>query len=505
MIGWEPGSWQSELAIAVRRVIGTSRTINYGQPTVRKAAVIAGNRLSGVSSLAQFLVKNIGNLEIIEESALSEGQIPTSVVFVVDSASPLGRADLEILERAAGSVSAVFCVLTKIDIHQNWRTILERNKQLLASHAPGFSHVRWFAVSSKLAQIAISETSGKSAVVAQASGMSELVTALEGVVIDDEIAYRSYQYHQLRTQVDSAIEVLKTATANAVNESQIADLTARKNFLLRRRSGKGNEQSSLLRNEIQLARVELVHYARNRIRSVSGEAREDISQAQRKDLRGFTVAVRANSFALIQEIDSEVTRRVVEIGGKVLGQAGESGKSARVSTVPEVPEPEAGKRNIEDTLVVVLGASGGIGLGKVLSTPFSAVPGLEIATLPASLVLGAGVAIWMIRARRLIAQRTRLARWAADTYADIRAHVEQDVLARLLEAEAALGNSLIHISEQRGRYVAQEIAEIDAQLRVVSGEKVQKLRIQERERTQLSQGRSRIDAELARLNAESAG
>ncbi|MEU3193181.1 dynamin family protein [Streptomyces sp. NPDC006992] len=71
-----------------------------------------------------------------------------ALVFVVDGSSELTRSELDFLVRATGRIATVVFVLTKTDLYPRWRDVMERNRGLLAEHAPRYAPAPWFAVSS---------------------------------------------------------------------------------------------------------------------------------------------------------------------------------------------------------------------------------------------------------------------------------------------------------------------------------------------------------------------
>ncbi|MEV8511397.1 hypothetical protein [Dactylosporangium sp. NPDC051484] len=69
------------------------------------------------------------------------------LLFVVDAAAPLARADLDLLGAADGRVERIAFVLTGIDQHDAWPQMLAANRALLASRGPRLAAAPWFPVS----------------------------------------------------------------------------------------------------------------------------------------------------------------------------------------------------------------------------------------------------------------------------------------------------------------------------------------------------------------------
>ncbi|MEU7869510.1 hypothetical protein [Dactylosporangium sp. NPDC049140] len=69
------------------------------------------------------------------------------LLFVVDAAAPLGRADLDLLTAAAERLERIAFVLTRIDQHDEWPEMLAANRALLAPRGPRLATAPWFPVS----------------------------------------------------------------------------------------------------------------------------------------------------------------------------------------------------------------------------------------------------------------------------------------------------------------------------------------------------------------------
>jgi len=81
------------------------------------------------------------------EIALDAAARGLGLLYVVDAAAPLGRADLDLLSAAAERVERIAFVLTRIDQHDEWPEMLAANRALLASRGPQLATAAWFPVS----------------------------------------------------------------------------------------------------------------------------------------------------------------------------------------------------------------------------------------------------------------------------------------------------------------------------------------------------------------------
>ncbi|MFF8770725.1 dynamin family protein [Kitasatospora sp. NPDC015120] len=81
--------------------------------------------------------------------ALAALENADALVFVVDGSSELTRSELDFLARATERTAETVFVLTKTDSHDAWPAVLERNRELLARHAPRHAGAPWFPVSNR--------------------------------------------------------------------------------------------------------------------------------------------------------------------------------------------------------------------------------------------------------------------------------------------------------------------------------------------------------------------
>ncbi|MEK2490220.1 dynamin family protein [Kitasatospora purpeofusca] len=89
------------------------------------------------------------------ELALAALENADALVFVVDGSSELTRSELEFLGRATERTAETVFVLTKTDSYDAWPAVVERNRELLARHAPRHAGAPWFPVSNRARRDAV--------------------------------------------------------------------------------------------------------------------------------------------------------------------------------------------------------------------------------------------------------------------------------------------------------------------------------------------------------------
>jgi hypothetical protein len=131
--------------------------------------------------------------------------------------------------------------------------------------------------------------------------------------------------------------------------------------------------------------------------------------------------------------------------------------------------------------MIALGASAGVGLGRLLVSPLALVPALDFASVPVTLLLGAGAAGWVVRARGQVADRTHVRQWVSDALVNVKAQLEQRVATALVESETALADRVVRASTARMVETDRRVAELEARLRRTAAEQPGQLAACERD------------------------
>ena len=118
--------------------------------------------------------------------------------------------------------------------------------------------------------------------------------------------------------------------------------------------------------------------------------------------------------------------------------------------------------------MIALGASAGFGLGRLVVAPLALVPALDYASVPVTLLLGAGVAYWVVRARGHLADRAHLRQWVSDALVNVKAQLEQRVATVLVEAESQLTDQVVRATTAHAVTIDRRVTELDSRLRQLS-------------------------------------
>lgn len=351
--------------------------------------LVAGPPLSGVTGVARALAERMPGQQVREPAQLGPADRPAAVVFVLSAAAPMVGSDAALLDSVAARTDTLLAAVTKIDVHRCWREVLDANRSTLARRAPRYSAVDWFGI-------------------AAAPGVGpprlhELVEALREALARDDLLHRN----RLRAR-----------------ESELRTQIARRgrDTALRAEQRRRTERSATL----AAARLRLLSQAERVCSELRNELRSGAAKAGRRDRLGEDVRLR------VQEVVADFGRRADrELRQAVTAQAPQAWATP---VLLPMPEPCTG---LENRLSVLLGSGFGIGaslaLGRLLG---ELLPGHTTAVGVLSSAAGIGLAGWLVRARRLLAQRATLDRWVTELSAGVRRALEEQVATRVLKAGA---------------------------------------------------------------------
>ncbi|MBO0875526.1 MAG: hypothetical protein J2P19_19270 [Pseudonocardia sp.] len=220
---------------------------------------------------------------------------------------------------------------------------------------------------------------------------------------------------------------------------------------MRRRHDELTGRRDALRAEPVRVRADL---ARLRL-GVSSEV-ADALRRLRDDSRAYLdTADRAARRAFPELFAAAATELTLRVGARLRGLGLSGPDRARPAHRPRVGASRRRRWvSVEDRLTVLLGASGGIGLGRLLLALMPADGTTGVVSVSLAVGLGVGVACWLAGIRRAVAERARLRRWLSEALADLRAGLDSGLSERLLAAERGL------ITDIAGR-----TEELDAELR----------------------------------------
>ncbi|QUR65962.1 hypothetical protein [Mycobacterium spongiae] len=428
-------------------------------PAVSRRAVVlvTGPWLAGVSSVVAALAQRLPHRTVVESADFTPADAPMAVVFVISGAAHLAPSDCVLLDAVAEHTDVVVGVVAKIDVHRTWRDVLTASRARLAAHAPRYAQVPWVGV-------AAAPELGDQRV-------GELAATVESRLTDSH-APRRNTLRSWESQLQARARRLDRDAEGAQRRERVDALRARRGAAMRRRRQSRSEHSIAARRQIQQARIELFHCARDRCSSVRSELRERSAVLSRRGMAGFTEQVRSRVEDVVVEVN-EATDACLAGVAQGLGVPMQLPAIAKLPTVA-LSAPTLNSRRVESRLMMLLGAGFGLGVALTLSRVVvglapglrtAAPPGLAAAGTVACVAIGLAATVWVVTTRSLLRDRADVDRWAADAVTSLRAVAERLVASRVLAAEAAVGVAVSARDESEDALLADQLAIIDSELR----------------------------------------
>jgi hypothetical protein len=438
------------------------------------------------------------------------GAAVTAVLLVRDAGAPLSHSELDFLHRTASDVDTVLIALTRVDAHRGWRQVLDADRALLAEHAPRFADAPLHPVSPRLAAMAATApTEELAAQLRLRSGIALLQADLQRVVTHrSELLAAANSLRAVHSALTAATLTQHVLVQSLQGEpSAAAVLRARREGLAQQRRVGSRGAAMRLRTELQRARVESSHEVAKGVRDTQARFRAAADAADRATLATLPAQLDAALGQLGRQVSRALADRVVHVAHVVLAEMFSTEEIARLAAdtvhpdpVDRVPRPVRRRASAaEDRLVVVAGASGGVGLGKLALAPVALVPGLNVVVLPLTLGLGAGAAWWLARTRAHQAERAHLKAWSAELLAEARAGLDQLVAEQLIDVEHQIGVALDDALGRRSAQIDRELRELDVALRQGADERARSCRDAVLRHGELTVGLRRAELLLAGL------
>ncbi len=397
--------------------------------------LVTGPPFAGVSALVSALRNTLPGHRIVEHA-----DEPDAVVFTVSAAAPVVDSDLRILDEAGRRCDLVIGVVTKIDVHADWRAVSADACEAVHRHAARYRSMPWTGVAAepRTGHPVLDEL------------VDLLMTGLDGPTLARRNRLRAAE-SALCDQVD----------AFGAPDTVAVALHRRRDEALRAARRLDAVQARDLRTRVQQARIDLnqqVHHRCGELRAALAE--EAAGWRRGVDLRA-TAVERADLIAT--EVDAAVTVRVRQIAGEI-GLSAPSAEPSRVMTDPGEPEPFA--PGLERRLMIVLGVGFGLGVALAAARLLAGLaPGAATIAAGGGATVGLLLAAWVVRVRGLLHARARWDRWTGAVVGTLRADLQALVASRLLSAETALAAESAAEGERMATEANATLVAVDAQLR----------------------------------------
>ena len=446
----------------------------------RDVVLVTGPWLAGATALIAALRDRLPEHEFVETEDIRAAHAPAAVVFVVSAVAPIAESDCALIDLAAQHTDVVIGVVSKIDVHRNWRDVLAEDSSRLAAHAERYREVPWVGVA---AAPDLGETN-----------VDELVELLRSRLDDVDVKRRN-RLRAWESRLQAVISRHDKDGVGADRQARVTALRERRETVLRERRMAKSERTIALRSQIQQARVQLAYFARNRCTSVRSELQEDASSMTRRRLPQFETYVGTRVGEVVSEVEAGITQHLSDVATELELTAPEPPPPP---PPPSVPEPPLKSPRLETRLMMVLGAGFGLGVALGISRLFAGLaPGLTIAGLVAGGVIGLLLTVWVVGMRGLLSDRAVLDRWINEVTAALQSTVEEQVATRVLAAEAALTADAARRDEADAASASAQVSEIDAELREHAVETARAAALRDRRLPPLQKALDTVRGELA--------
>ncbi|MFI2839574.1 hypothetical protein [Mycolicibacterium sp. PDY-3] len=397
--------------------------------------LVTGPPFAGVSALVSALRNALPGHRIVEHA-----DEPDAVVFTVSAAAPVVDSDLRILDEAGRRCDLVIGVVTKIDVHADWRAVSADACEAVHRHAERYRSMPWTGVAAepRTGHPVLDEL------------VDLLMTGLDGPTLARRNRLRAAE-SALCDQID----------AFGAPDTVAVALHRRRDEALRAARRLDAVQARDLRTRVQQARIDLNQHVHHRC----GELRAALAEAAAGWRRGvdFRAAAVERADLIATEVDAAVTVRVRQIAGEI-GLSAPSAEPSRVMTDPGEPEPFA--PGLERRLMIVLGVGFGLGVALAAARLLAGLaPGAATIAAGGGATVGLLLAAWVVRVRGLLHARARWDRWTGAVVGTLRADLQALVASRLLSAETALAAESAVEGERMATEANATLVAVDAQLR----------------------------------------
>lgn len=488
-----PEDWPSRARATLRRL--EPNLVLESPVPATGPIVVVGAAGSGKSELIAALAEEASEVEVREVNEADLAQFALigakAALVVLDAGAPVDKTDLAVVRAAAGRVHHIAFAITKIDAHDDWRGTQARNAQALKELGPRFAAAILRPVSARLHRLALNAHDPLQVRHwGAASGLRELAADLRRIErVAPETRTRQNWLRYLDGQLSAAgMRSQDPAEEEALSAEHRRVLRERTQEHRNQDAGRG-ERRDMLRSQLQLARVDLAVELNSMARSTVAQVRERASKASGRELKNLIEVVKPKILELDQKATGSCRERIAAISSAVLGRPDLRAVSLVAQPELRPPEhldpPKFGAWGMEDFVVVLLGVSAGVGLGRLAVLPFQRVPGLAAWSMPLVAVLGLAIAMAVVSIRRLSSGRQLAVAWVTEAVSYRRGQLEQTITADLLRAETELTHVLDDLFARQRLRSEQRMDELEQRAKEIAT-RLTRLRSQrERERSEI--------------------
>jgi hypothetical protein len=451
----------------------------------------------------------VGGLDPLHaEIALDAVDRATALLFVVDASAPFAKPELDFLVEASKRVNFVVFALTKADAYPGWRTILADDRGQLQAHAPRFGAAPWFAVSPRLAELALTLPGDAAGELIAESRIAELQHALVDLAGKGHLLQQANVLRAVRSEIiriDQTIgERMKATDPDPQDAQKARDERA---AVAARKRTESRQWSLALSTETQRARVEATARLRNYVTDLQETYLGRIDKGD--DLKNLPEEVDKALYALSVRLSADLELRFRQVGERALAQVFAPhelqhvlrGLNARLRhALGTKPQREGGGENgmvvMSSAGMVMMGTNaarlgaGALGVGAVAG-------GLVVPVIGLGLGLAAGA--YLVWKRKSMSDKQQARSWLREVLGEARAALSDEIMHRFTDLQYALTAALDEAIERRLQQLDAHLAEIDRALAADKAERGRRKALLAQEREALRGRIKQVDEVLVRV------
>ncbi|MFC0863378.1 dynamin family protein [Sphaerimonospora cavernae] len=280
-----------------------------------------------------------------------------ALLFVVNGSGEFTESELQFLAQITDRTATVVFALAQIDKYAEWQKVLDRNRELLARHAPRFAGAPWHPVSAlRYEEAAEAEADGRPDIAADrraSSGVRNLLDGLRERVIARAEAVRNGNALQVAATTVGDIHAAQLTLLESLRgDPELARAVAeRRDRLKRVQSADASWRSRLQTKMADLERE--LHHRQGRLRNdLTTEANNKIATGTPEELRAFPREIEAAVEAMWLDLDNRLRKGVSAIAAETA--AAVDAEVAQVSERNPLPDrlrlPATGIPEAEDPM-----------------------------------------------------------------------------------------------------------------------------------------------------------
>lgn len=390
-----------------------------------------------------------------------------ALLFVTEAAAQFREEELSFLIRASVRLDTVIIVLTKIDLHRGWRTILEDDAKILSARAPRFANAAFVPVSSVLALRALQlDDPEEAAELRDESGLTRLEDTIRTHVIDRASLLRDANLLRAGHGALGGVMLAARQTLAALaddGETRQA-LEAERVRLTALQQDKANWPMQL-DSEIRKLTLERSREAVQGTVEVKRRYDERLRNVKKHEFDSLPGEFVADLTALAVKLNETAAERLTGLVSQMLSDLDES---ARLNETIRAATAEALSQDLSDTSLGEfgmsvndrLGVASQFSSGRSLGGMATAAAGSLIAP-PFSIVIGLGIGVMFAASAFLTRDRAAFVaafqQWSQAEVSKVQTELNTSFQVKMIDIQAELRQAVMKALADRERDITTSL------------------------------------------------